>query len=161
MNLYPHFTRVILPVSHLVQQTKADCLVACTNMILGYAGKAYNYDKLANLLDTKAHGTVFSHLLRLNKLGFNFTVKEGGFDELHQLLQQNRPSIIAVRTGDLPYWRDVSEPEDVPHALVLIGLDGGIAYVNDPAFVDAPIEVPINELDLARIEQDERYAFLG
>lgn len=114
MNLSPHFTRVILPVSHLVQQTKADCLVACTNMTLGYAGKAYNYGKLANLLDTKAHGTVFSHLLRLNKLGFNFTVKEGGFDELHQLLQQNRPSIIAVRTGELPYWRDISEPEDVP-----------------------------------------------
>jgi len=161
MTLSSHFARIILPVPHLTQQAKSDCLVACASMVLGHAGKTYSYRKLANSLDTRTHGTVFSHLRRLSKLNINFTLKKGDFDELHSQLHQNHPCILAVRTGELPYWRDLSEPEDVSHALVLIGLSGNIAYVNDPAFEDAPIEVAISELDLARLEHDEQFAFLA
>lgn len=161
MKLSYQFSRIILPVPHLVQQAKVDCLVACTAMVLGYIGRTYNYRKLANALDTGNYGTVFSHLLHLNKLAINFTIKKGDLNELHRLLHQNHPCILAVRTGELPYWRDLSEPEDVAHAVVLIGLAGDVAYVNDPAFEDAPFEIAISELDLARLEHDERFAFLA
>ncbi|MFN8493046.1 MAG: papain-like cysteine protease family protein [Caldilineaceae bacterium] len=155
------FSRIVLPVPHLMQQAKADCLAACAAMVLGYTGRIYNYRKLTSALDIRSHGAVFSHILRLDKLGINFTLKTGGFNELHNLLRQNHPCILAVRTGELAYWRDLPKPEDVSHAIVLIGLAGDTAYVNDPAFEDAPFTVSIGELDLARLEHDERFAFLA
>jgi ABC-type bacteriocin/lantibiotic exporter with double-glycine peptidase domain len=160
MTLSYHFARVVLPVPHLIQHDKGDCLVACAAMVLGYASITYSYRKLTSLLATTRYGTVFSHLSNLSKAGFQFAVDQGGFTELHSLLLQNRPVIIAVQTGELPYWRDLQILEDVPHAVVLVGLDNETAFVNDPAFEEAPFALPISELDLARIEHDERYAFL-
>lgn len=161
MNLLYQFSRIILPVPHLTQQAKGDCLVACAAMLLNYMRRQYSYRKLANSLETRSHGTVFSHLLHLNKLGINFTLNKGDFNELYSLLHQNRPSILAVRTSELAYWRDLPEPEDVSHAVVLVGLAGDTAYVNDPAFDNAPLTVTISEFDLARLEHDERFAFLA
>jgi uncharacterized protein YvpB len=60
-----------------------------------------------------------------------------------------------VQTIELPYW---SEPTD--HALVVTGLDKTSIYLNDPAFANAPIQVPHGDFDLAWLERDEMYATL-
>lgn len=129
-------------------------------MLLDYAGKPQNYGKLASLMLTKSHGTAFSNLLFMENLGVKVAIRSGGFDGLFQLLCRNRPCILSVQTGELPHWRKPILLEDVPHALLLTGLDGRFAYINDPAFQIAPIMIEIAELDLARIDHDERYAFL-
>ena len=42
-----------------------------------------------------------------------------------------------VRTGFLDYWT-----EDVYHAVVVVGMDASLVYLNDPWFDVAPQAVP-------------------
>ena len=60
-----------------------------------------------------------------------------------------------MQTGQLPYWT-----EDVPHAVVVIGMSGSEVYLNDPAVVQAPLAVPLGDFDLAWLERDELYAVI-
>lgn len=64
--------------------------------------------------------------------------------ELQQWIAQRIPVILLVDTAQLPYWS-----RRTAHAVVLVGLDGSTAYVNDPAFATAPLALPFNDLLLA------------
>ena len=64
--------------------------------------------------------------------------------ELQSWIAQRIPVILLVDTAQLPYWS-----RRTAHAIVLVGLDGSTAYVNDPAFATAPLALPFNDLLLA------------
>jgi hypothetical protein len=75
---------------------------------------------------------------------------------LFDLLVVNRPPIVFVKTGELPYWNG----QDVEHALVVVGMDERTILLNDPAFRRAPVKVSLGDFDLAWLERDEMYAVI-
>lgn len=159
--MLPPFRKVVLPVPHLQQRRIGDCLVACTGMMLAHLGKAFHYRNVAQQLKTQDFGTVFSNIRYLNIPGVTVQVHHGDLDHLYNHLLQNRPSAVAVRTAELPHWyNDPSRFEEVAHALVVVGIDAEMVYINDPAFESAPLQVPHGEFQLARIDFDELYAVL-
>jgi uncharacterized protein YvpB len=79
----------------------------------------------------------------------------GNWEELQAHLENNRPCMTLVQTSELPYWAEESD-----HAVIVIGLDDELIYLNDPAFPEAPIQVTRGEFDLAWLEKDEVYAVL-
>lgn len=126
-------------------------------MVLDYLQVSVPYHRLLRLLHVEAHGTVFSHLRYLESLGLSVQVSKGDMEVLRGLLDRGLPSIVAVDTGELvSYWQ-----EAINHALVVVGMDEAVVYVNDPAFGAAPQEILMAEFELARQEQDDRYAVIG
>ena len=155
------FPPLILPVTHLTQQRIGDCLVACAGMLLTYAGKPFNYQRVASQLKTRNFGTVFSNIRHLNERGTAILVEHGDIDQIYQALRQNRPCAVAVNTAELPHWyNDPTHNEAVGHAVVVVGIDAEMIYLNDTEFTVAPLRVPIAEFQLARIDFDELYAVL-
>lgn len=139
-----------LPVSHLKQQQQADCLVACTAMILRYLEIPFRYERLLKVLETERHGTIFSKLHNLRSLHISLQVQEGNFQQIEEALATGLPVIVAVNTGELrSYWQSA-----VAHAVVIVGIDDEYVYVNDPALDDGPQHVTVAEFDLAWLEMD-------
>lgn len=137
-----------LPVSHQKQQQPADCLVACTAMILQYLQIPFRYERLSKLLETERHGTVFSKLQNLQALHLTLQIQEGNFDDIAEALDVGLPVIVAVNTGELTsYWQRTTA-----HAVVIVGMDSEFIYLNDPALDDAPKKVALAEFDLAWLE---------
>jgi ABC-type bacteriocin/lantibiotic exporter with double-glycine peptidase domain len=62
---------------------------------------------------------------------------------------------IAVNTGPLTYWAD-----DTAHALVVVGVEQDVVWVNDPEFEQAPQAVPLDDFLLAWLEHDYRQALI-
>jgi ABC-type bacteriocin/lantibiotic exporter with double-glycine peptidase domain len=146
-------TPILLPIPHFMQQSDADCLAACTLMVLSYLGHSVRYRQVIRLLGTQEHGTPFSNLHSLARLGVTVTVRPGNFSQLHDALAQKLPCIASVQTAELPHWNRRSE-----HAVVIAGIDSQYIFVNDPAFDIAPILVPHGDFDLAWLAQEELYA---
>lgn len=61
-----------------------------------------------------------------------------------------------MQTVELLYWNK----EENNHAVVVVGLDDDYVYVNDPAFLNAPIQVARGDFDLAWLAKDEYYAVI-
>ena len=140
----------LLSVLHQKQQRQSDCLVACAAMVLRYLQIPFRYERLAKLLETEQHGTVFSRLQNLRSLYVSVQVQEGDFQAIDDALAVGLPVIVAVNTGELKsYWQS-----SVAHAVVVIGMDKEFVYLNDPALDDAPQRVAIAEFDLAWLEQE-------
>jgi ABC-type bacteriocin/lantibiotic exporter with double-glycine peptidase domain len=148
---------VLLPVAHFPQLRTGECLPACTAMALTHLGVTVNYGQLIRLLGTiPGFGTPSFRLHNVvQALGINIEYGHGTLATLYKHLQQGHPPIAFVQTGQLPYWH-----EDVPHAVVVVGMNGREIYLNDPAFVQAPIAVPLGDFDLAWLERDEYYAVI-
>ena|SRR5688572_27008872 len=147
---------ILLPVPHIVQRQRGECLAACAQMALRYMGYPVDYGRLLKLLRIKSGmGTLASNIRHLETLKLNIIFQQGSFDQLQDHLQQNHPCITFIYTGELSYWL-----EGVNHAVVVVGLDDQNIYVNDPAFPTGPLEVNRGEFDLAWLEWDEQYAVL-
>ena len=147
---------ILLAVPHMMQQQRGECLAACAQMVLVYLGRSVAYGRLLKLLRIKSgSGTLASNIRRLKALNLDVIFQQGTFDQLQDHLQQDRPCIAFIYTGELSYWS-----EDVDHAVVVVGLDDRHIYVNDPAFPTGPLIVDRGEFDLAWLEWDERYAVL-
>jgi hypothetical protein len=111
---------------------------------------------LSNLLQTRKQlGTPASNILKLKQLGINVVYEQGTLNKLHHHLANNRPCIVFVKTGELPYWA-----QDTDHAIVVVGLDDEFVYLNDPAFPAAPTQVSHGDFELAWQERDEFYAVI-
>ena len=149
--------RILLPVTHFQQPRAGDCLPACAAMVMSHRGVAVTYSQLARLMKTiPGFGTPSFRLLDAGRsLGVEVEYGQGNLATLYKHLRQNRPPIVFVQTGQLPYWT-----EDVHHAVVVVGMSGSEIYLNDPAFIQAPIAVPLGDFDLAWLERDELYAVI-
>lgn len=146
-----------LPVSHQKQRQQADCLAACTAMVLRYLEVPCEYDELIRLLEIQAHGTAFSKVRNLaTSFGLHVDVQEGDLDALRLCLDLALPPLVAVNTDDLSYWKSA-----VDHAVVVIGMDDTMIALNDPAFNTAPQVISLVEFSVAWIEQDYKYAVIG
>ncbi|MEA3338389.1 MAG: hypothetical protein U9R15_00335 [Chloroflexota bacterium] len=64
--------------------------------------------------------------------------------------------VAFVRTGELPYWE-----KDAPHAIVVIGIEAGITYLDDPAFENAPLPVLVGDFLLAWDEFWNQWAWIS
>jgi ABC-type bacteriocin/lantibiotic exporter with double-glycine peptidase domain len=124
-------------------------------MVLEYLNVEIKYQRLLRLLKVKSYGTPGQNLKYLNSLGLQTAYREGSLEQIKNHLQNDIPCIILVRTADLPYWDYGTD-----HALVVVGFDEQSIYVNDPAFDDHPIPVPVVEFELAWMAFDYRYGVI-
>ncbi|MFN8492248.1 MAG: cysteine peptidase family C39 domain-containing protein [Caldilineaceae bacterium] len=149
----------LLAISHLRQSQEADCLAACAQIILQDLQIPIPYDRLLKVLETEQAGSYFSKLKKLEfELRMTVELAQGSddLDRLYGYLNQALPIIAFVSTAELKsYWATATF-----HAVVVVGLDDEIIYVNDPYFADAPKEVPRGEFTLAWLEQDYWYAVI-
>ncbi|HLE30056.1 MAG TPA: cysteine peptidase family C39 domain-containing protein [Anaerolineales bacterium] len=94
-----------LPIDHFQQRQEGECLAACAVMALTYLGLAADYNRLLKLLEVEPEvGAIFSKVRKLESLGVQVVYKRGNLDELREHLENNRPCIALVKTGELPYW---------------------------------------------------------
>ena len=113
-------------------------------------------EDIARWLGTRGIGTPASQVQRLTQYGFDVNYGVGSMSDLTVWLARGVPSIVFLRTGDLPYWS-----VDTPHAVVVAGLEGGNAYLFDPGIEEAPMSVAGNALMLAWSHFDYSYAVLS
>lgn len=146
---------ILLPVSHRRQKQQADCLAACAAMALGYLQVPINYEDVNRLLGVDAIGTPFRRLQNLQALGLRINIDEGNLTKLQTYLEDGLPSIVAVNTGQLPYWEDITN-----HAVVIIGIDEQYVYLNDPDTAESPQVVSLAEFELAWLEKDYLFAVI-
>jgi ABC-type bacteriocin/lantibiotic exporter with double-glycine peptidase domain len=127
-------------------------------MVLAYYNVPYDYQQLIKTLRIQPDlGTPFSNIIRLAELEFLVGYREKGtLEVLHRLLTQGWPCLIAVDTGELPYWQT-----STGHAVVLIGMSQQYVYLNDPEMTEGPSQVPIGDFYLAWQEHLLRYAVLA
>lgn len=148
----------LLAVSHWKQRQQADCLVACTAMVLDYLHLPVRYDRLRQILRTMAIGTLFRNLRYLESAyGLSVTVGYGNSQLLQSYLDTGLPIIVSVNTQMLSYWNY----QEMIHAVVVIGIEGETIYFNDPAFTDGSKTIAIAEFNLAWYEQKNLYGVIG
>ncbi|MDW8324989.1 MAG: peptidase C39 family protein [Anaerolineales bacterium] len=128
------------------QRAESDCLPACAQMVVEFAGRAAAYEQIRELLGTRWFGTPAVNLLRLEKLNLRVELAELPWPRIQEQLEQGRPVIAFVSTGDLPYWG-----LDTDHAVVVVGFDDERVFVNDPYFDIAPQTVPRTAFELAQL----------
>ncbi len=131
------------------------CLPACADMVLAYLERHLGQNKLARILGTTEIGTMSSRITRLSTLGLTVEYEEGSAVRLRRYLSQGVPCIVFLWTGNLSYWQ-----VDTPHAVVVIGMTEETVIVNDPAFDNAPVRVPVDEFLLAWCEFEYKYAVI-
>jgi hypothetical protein len=125
-------------------------------MALAHLGHAIEYPQLLQLLKIKLHGAPAGNIRLLSALGVTVAYSQTDLPGLETLLQQGRPVIVFVRTGDLPGWTYSTD-----HALLVIGYDEDMLYVNDPDRAEAPQRIPRSNFELAWLERDYYYAVLS
>lgn len=147
---------VLLSVSHRSQRYRSDCLAACAEMVLAHLEVPIAYPRLIKTLRIDINvGAPFSNILRLENRRLLVIVEHGTVEMLYRLLSAGWPVIVAVDTAQLPYW-----DESTYHAVVVVGMDEQMIYINDPAFATAPIQITHEEFALAWFEHDDLYALL-
>lgn len=124
-------------------------------MLLSHLGKQVRYRRLLCLLDVQPWGTPHRMIAHLPDVVSNIMVeyKQGDLHDLFSAIDEGFPIAVFVNTHDLPYWKI-----SVYHAVVLVGYDEHLVYLNDPAFNHAPQEVSHGDFELAWIAHDSFYA---
>ena len=74
----------LLLISHRQQSQQADCLAACTAMLLEYLHVPVQYENLLRLLNVRSFGASLSNLRNLQKLGLSVVIEEGQFSALRK-----------------------------------------------------------------------------
>jgi ABC-type bacteriocin/lantibiotic exporter with double-glycine peptidase domain len=147
--------KILLDVLHLQQNAESDCVPTCVQMVLAYLGKPQMRQGIAEVLRTRPFDTPVENILKLESLGFKVQLAELSLTDIVQYLQNNRPVIAFVNTLDLPYWN-----EDTDHAVVVVGADDTMVYLNDPFFKDAPQPVTHTAFELSLLRFDQRCAVI-
>lgn len=148
----------LLPIEHHQQEDDAGCLAACAQMVLSYLGVTVSQAELNRLFELTPLGVPLSRLQRLMQ-PYKVQViihQAGSLADLQRAVDENTPPIVFIHTGQLAYWS-----EDAQHAVVVVGYGSSSLLLNDPAFPDAPKQVPAEELMLAWDEFDNIYARLN
>jgi ABC-type bacteriocin/lantibiotic exporter with double-glycine peptidase domain len=113
-------------------------------MVLGYLGDDVTEAHLAQVMGSYWYGTPARRVRRLSSLGYQVTYEQTNLDQLRVYLDRQVPCIVFVRTVGLPYW-----DEDVPHAVVLAGIENTAVYLHDPAMDSGPTIVDLEAFLLA------------
>jgi ABC-type bacteriocin/lantibiotic exporter with double-glycine peptidase domain len=115
--------KVLLNVPHSRQRLRADCLPSCVAMVLDYFNRPIAYSRLISLLGAHDFGTPAENVVRLEDLGIGVkvTLPHADVHGLHRHLENDRPVIAFVNTGDLPYWSEATD-----HAVVVVGMDDDV-----------------------------------
>jgi hypothetical protein len=112
-------------------------------MVLTYLSRPISYNRLLKTLGVQPNvGAPFSNLRLLERLKITVIYEQGTMAQLHRFLTFGWPCIVPVKSGQLPYWKNI----DTDHALVIVGMDAISVYLNDPAFAAAPFQVPLGDL---------------
>lgn len=126
-------------------------------MALAFFGIAKSQKQIAMQIGhIEGAGTPARNITRLSVFGVGVQYVElGALNDLHQGVEAGAAIIVFVRTAELPYW-----DRDTPHALVIVGIEADIIYVNDPAFENAPVAMAIDDFMLAWDEFGNQYAII-
>ena len=144
-----------LPVRHARQEEAAGCLAACAQMALESVGVNITQQQLNQLFMLTDAGVPAPRLLLLSQFHVEVVYTSGDDVLLREILDQGQPVIVFVFTGDLPFWST-----NIRHAVLAVGYDDEIVYLNDPVFADAPQRVSWGDFLLAWSEFDYRYAVI-
>lgn len=146
-----------LNVPHHLQLGDGYCLAACAQMVLAHQGMLVDQTQLAYQLGiTPGIGAAAFNILRLSSSSLRVEYRSADLEDLQVALLRGIAPILAVATAELPYWNAPSS-----HALVLTGIDGQTAYVNDPAFANPELKLALAELLLAWEERDTKIALIS
>jgi hypothetical protein len=124
-------------------------------MVSAYWGTPVLQNDVARWLGTTDFGTPSSRIQRLANQRYSVIYNEGSLANIVEWLAQATPSILFVRTGDLPYWEI-----DTAHAVIVAGLDREQAILIDPAVEAAYCLTSIGDLILAWSHFDYTYAIV-
>jgi ABC-type bacteriocin/lantibiotic exporter with double-glycine peptidase domain len=146
--------------AHRRQRRESDCLVACAEMVLNHLDIQIGYKRLSRLLRTGPSFTPFTNLRYLEALRLSVSIgKEGDLSIFAPNLEMGLPVVVRVKTVGWQHWGD----EITEHAVVVVGIDPSakLIYINDPFFVDAPIEMSLIAFEAGWIEGDGYHAVIG
>ena len=146
----------LLPILHLEQRQQADCLAACSAMLLDYLQVPIKYNKLVKRLRIGYGGAPFRNLHDLETFGVSVEIRQGEIETLRAHLKQGVPPMAFVATQQLSYWSEATN-----HAVVVVGINENSIYLNDPSFAHAPQVVSIDEFYLAWFAIDKYYAIIN
>jgi hypothetical protein len=124
-------------------------------MALAFCGISRSQAEIAAQIGhIEGAGTSSRNIVRLAAFGVEVQwKKEHAMGDLQQAIANAETPVAFLRTGELPYWE-----QDTPHAVVIVGIDRGTIYLNDPAFENAPIPVLVGDYELAWDEFDRQWA---
>ena len=143
---------VCIQKPHYRQQKNYTCVPASVRMLLAFHGIDRDESYLARMLKTKFYGTNVYNIKYLEdeQIGLKVRIRFLSLDELKQILSQNQPCIVPLRTKYLSYF-----PYDCLHTLIVVGYDNaGNILVNDPNFDDEIISIKELEFIEAWTEND-------
>ena len=124
-------------------------------MVLQGLNRPIPYPQLLTLLKIKSFGAPSRNILFLTSLNLNVTHLTTDMMGLFQYLERGIPVIVFVRTSELPYWSYATD-----HAVVVVGFDEQVVFLNDPYFENVPIPVSHDDFELAWLEHEYRYAII-
>ena len=122
-------------------------------MALACVGVRQSQQRLNRLLGLMPEGVPSSRIARLEKLGVVVRYEVGDEHSLRAAIDRGVPLKVLLLTGDLPAWT-----VSVRHAVLVVGYDEHLVYINDPEFVAAPQQVMWGDFMLAWSEFDYRSA---
>jgi len=125
-------------------------------MVLDYLQVPISYGRLVKLLRIGPAGAPFRNLRHLESLGLSVLIEQGEVATLRSHLRHGCPPLAFVDTGQLPYWSEATG-----HAVVVVGIEADLIYLNDPGFAEAPKIIPVAEFELAWLELDQFYATIN
>ncbi len=146
----------ILPIPHQSQLADGYCLPACVQMVLSYWGIEREQADLAKQLQmVPGAGTPGNRVRLLASDTLEVFYGHGELADLQTALNRGAAPIVLVYTGELPYW-DLA----TAHTVVLLGIDEGVAVINDPGMTQVKLRVSLGDFELAWYEMANLYALL-
>lgn len=146
----------LLDVPNLAQIEPGGCLAACAAMVLAHMEQPSLQEDIARQIGARPFGVPASNIRRLAAWGVEVHFGQGSLNAIASALVEGHPPIVFLRTSELSYWE-----EDMPHAVVLVGLDPEAAFLLDPAYEDeAPVRVSLGDFVLAWSHFDMVYALI-
>lgn len=140
-----------LPVPHRRQLADGYCLAACAQMVLAYLGVERSQDDLARQLGIRPPlGAPASNIARLKSAQLDVVYSSGSLDSVSAVLARDLPVIAFVQAGELPFWRN----HRFQHAIVIVGLEGQVVSLLDPAAHAETSAIALDEFTLAWQEMD-------
>jgi len=143
---------VCIQKAHYKQEKSYSCVPASVRMMLAFYGISRTESYLTRILKTKFYGTNVYNIkyIENERIGLKVRIRLFSLDELKQILSQNQPCIVPLRTKYLSYF-----PYDCIHTLVVVGYDdAGNILVNDPYFDKDIISIKKSEFIRAWAETD-------